>query len=318
DRADERRPACRSVRHALPRAPEARAGGLRHVGMGRLREQPQGALLSADQGRAPAARTGSAPVGADHRHPCRLSGSCRLMRRLRGWFVRLFAPIDRVRSDRDIDAELRSHLELHIDDNIRAGMSPDDARRQAWIALGGVERTKDVYRDQRGFPMLDSLSRDVRHAVRLLLKTPAFAVTAIAILGLGIGANAAIFSVVNAVVLRPLPYPESSRIVRLWHTPPREQFSGMPTFPISPANYLDWRAQSTAFERLAAYGSRAANLTGRGEPDALTAAAVSRDFFEALRVNAIVGRVLAPGDDEVDRSHVVVLSEPVWKTRFGG
>ena len=100
------------------------------------------------------------------------------MRRARGWLARLFAPLVRMRSDREIDAELRSHLELHIDDNIRAGMSPDAARREAWIALGGFEHMKDVYRDQRGFPMLDSLTRDARHAVRLLLKSPAFSITA--------------------------------------------------------------------------------------------------------------------------------------------
>jgi putative ABC transport system permease protein len=239
------------------------------------------------------------------------------VRRARAWLVRLFAPIVRIRTERDIDRELRSHLELHIDDNIRAGMSPDAARRQAWIALGGFERMKDEYRDQRGFPMLDSLTRDVRYAVRVLLKSPAFSIIAIAILGLGIGANAAIFSVVNAVVLRPLPYPEPSRIVRVWHTPPHEQFSGIPTFSVSPANYLDWRAQNTTFERLAAYGSRQANLTGRGEPDALQGAAVSGDFFDALGAGALLGRLLGPGDEEAARSHVVVLGEAVWKTRYG-
>jgi len=91
----------------------------------------------------------------------------------------------------------------------------------------------------------------------------------VAILGLGIGANASIFSVVNAVVLPPLPFPDSSRLVDVWHTPPREQFAGRPTFSVSPANYLDWRAQSTAFEHMAIYGFRPANLPGLGEPDPL-------------------------------------------------
>src|SRR5256885_10648837 len=240
------------------------------------------------------------------------------MRRARGWLARLLAPLGGGRSDRDIDAELRSHIDLHVADNIRAGMTPDAARREAWIALGGMERTKDEYRDQRGFPVIDSLIRDVRHAIRLLLKSPGFSLTAIAILGLGIGANAAIFSVVNAVVLRPLPFPDSSRIMRVWHTPPREQFSGRATFSVSPANYLDWRAQSTAFERLAIYRFRPANLTGRAEPDALQAAAVSGEFFEVLGVHALLGRPLAPADDEPDRSHVVVLGAAVWQSRFRG
>jgi predicted permease len=165
--------------------------------------------------------------------------------------------------------------------------------------------------------MFDALSRDVRHAVRQLFKSPAFSLTAIAILGLGIGANAAIFSVVNGVVLRPLPYPDSSRLVRVWHTPPREQFSGMTTFSVSPANYLDWKAQSTAFEHLAIYGFRTANLSGQGEPDALQAAGVSSEFFEVLRASPLLGRTLAPGDEDPARSHVVVLSEAIWKSRFG-
>jgi len=240
------------------------------------------------------------------------------MRRARGWLARAIAPFGGGRTDSEIDEELRSHIELHVVDNIRAGMTPDDAHREAWMALGGLERTKDEYRDQRGFPVIDSLIRDVRHAIRLLLKSPGFSLTAIAILGLGIGANAAIFSVVNAVVLRPLPFPDPSRIMRVWHTPPREQFSGMATFSVSPANYLDWRAQNTAFERLAIYGFRPANLTGRGEPDALRAGAVSGEFFEVLGARALLGRTLGPGDDERDRSHVVVLGEAVWKSRFGG
>jgi putative ABC transport system permease protein len=240
------------------------------------------------------------------------------MRRARGWLARLIAPLVPGRTDREIDAELRSHLELHVDDNIRAGMSPDAARRAAWIALGGLERVKDEYRDQRGVPMFDTFGRDVRYAVRLLRKSPAFSLTAIAILGLGIGANAAIFSVVHAVVLRPLPYAEPSRIMRVYHTPPREQFSGMATFPVSPANYLDWHAQNTTFEHLAVYGHSSANLTGRAEPEALDAATVSGEFFEVLRANTLLGRPLAPGDDEADRSHVVVLGEAVWKTHFGG
>jgi putative ABC transport system permease protein len=240
------------------------------------------------------------------------------MRRARGWFTRLIAPLRPGRADADLDAELQSHLELHIADNIRAGMTPDAARRSAWIALGGMERTKDEIRDQRGFPVLDSLVRDVRHAVRLLLKSPGFTLTAIVILGLGIGANAAIFSIVNGVVLRPLPFPDSSRIVRVWHTPPHEQFPGTTIFSVSPANYIDWHAQNTSFERMSVYGFRPANLSGRGEPDALRGAAVSGEFFEVLRAQALLGRTLLPGDNDPARSHVLVLAERVWKSRFGG
>ena len=239
------------------------------------------------------------------------------MRRVRGLIVRLLAPFFGSRSDGDFDAELESHLQLHIDDNIRAGLTPEEARRQALLALGGVERTKDDLRDQRGFPMLDAVVRDSRYAVRLLVKSPGFTLAAILILGLGIGANAAIFSVVNSVILRPLPFPDSARLVRVWHVPPREQFSGMSTFAVSPANYLDWQAQSTSFEHMSIYGFRRVNITGQGEPDALTGRAVSGDFFSVLGIPARLGRTIGPDDDAAGREHVVVLSERIWRTRFG-
>jgi putative ABC transport system permease protein len=240
------------------------------------------------------------------------------VRRARGWLLRAIAPFGGGRTDSDIDAELRSHLELHVADNIRAGMPPDEARRQARIALGGVERTKDDFRDQRGFPVIESLIRDVRHAVRLLVKSPGFSATAIAILGLGIGANAAIFSVVNAVVLRPLAFADPARIMAIYHTPPQEQFPDVPIFAISPANYLDWHAQQTSFEHMAIYGFRIANVSGRGEPDALQGAAVSGEFFQVLRANAMLGRLLDAGDEADGHAKVVVLGERVWKSRFGG
>src|SRR5439155_16554473 len=174
------------------------------------------------------------------------------------------------------------------------------------------------YRDQRGFPVIDSLIRDVRHAIRLLLKSPGFSLTAIAILGLGIGANAAIFSVVNAVVLRPLPFPDSSRIMRVWHTPPREQFSGRATFSVSPANYLDWRAQNHVFEYMSIYARPRVNLTGGGgQPEALDAALVSADFFNVLGVPPMRGRTFTAGDDEPGAPSIVIISEGMWRRRFG-
>ncbi len=239
------------------------------------------------------------------------------MRRLRGWLLRLVAPVRSTRTDADIDAELRSHLQFHVDDNIRAGMTLDEARRHARLALGGLERSADAYRDQRGLPMLDAIVRDIRHAVRVLRKSPAFTLSALLILGLGIGANAAIFSLVNAVVLRPLAYPDADRIVRVWHSPPREQFPGLTRFSVSPANYLDWRAQSSAFAHMAVYGFKNANLTGRGEPDALQGSGVSGEFFEVLRATPLAGRLIGPSDEDSARSHVVVLGEHIWRTRFG-
>ena len=240
-----------------------------------------------------------------------------LMRSLRAFVLRLAGLFTSRRHDRDFDAELESHLQLHVDDNLRAGMTPDEARRHAWIALGGIERTKDAHRDQRVIPMIESLARDVRHGIRLLVKTPAFSIPAVLILGLGIGANTAIFSVVNAVLLRPLPFPDSSRIMRVWHTPPAQQFSGMKIFAVSPANYFDWRDQNHAFERMSIYRYRRLNITGQGEPDALVAAGVSTDFFGVLGVQPALGRAFRAGDDEPGNANVVILSDAVWRTRFG-
>jgi len=166
--------------------------------------------------------------------------------------------------------------------------------------------------------MVEALASDIRDGVRRLLKTPGFSSVAVAILGLGIGANAAIFSVVNAVVLRPLPYPDSSHVVRVWHTPPAEQFGGVSQFSVSPANYFDWKAGLTTFSHMAIYGGAPGTLVGRGEPVALRAAAVTGEYFDVLGTSPLAGRLLNPGDDDPSRNHVVVVAEQTWKSRFGG
>jgi putative ABC transport system permease protein len=240
------------------------------------------------------------------------------MRRALGWLARLLSPVRPLRTDDEIAAELESHIALHVHDKMRSGMTLEQARSDAWMKLGGMERTKDDYRDQRGVPMFETLSSDIRYGLRRLLKSPGFSCVAIVILGLGIGANAAIFSVVNAVVLQPLPYPDASRIVRIWHTPPAAQFGGLTQFSISPANYFDWKASVTTFAHMAIYGGAPGTLVGRGEPVALRAMAVTGEFFQALGASPLRGRLLDPADDDLSRTHVVVVAEHTWKGRFGG
>jgi putative ABC transport system permease protein len=240
------------------------------------------------------------------------------MRSLRAWMIRMFGVFGSKRSERDLSAEIESHLQLHIDDNIRAGMTPVEARRRAIIALGGVEGTKEAYRDRRGLPALESLVRDVRYGVRTLVKSPSFAVAGIVILGLGIGANTAIFTVVNAVVLRPLPFPDADRIMRLWQTPPQATFPGMEVFPLSPANFIDWEAQSGVFEKMAIYRGGRRTLTGQGEADAVVVYRGSADLLPILGVQPMLGRGFTKSEDNESGPRTALLSNAFWRTRFGG
>jgi len=164
---------------------------------------------------------------------------------------------------------------------------------------------------------MEHLYQDLRYGFRALLKSPGFAAVTIAVLALGIGANTAIFSVVNAVLLKSLPFPEAERIVAVPHTPPQDIFPGRKYFSVSPANYYDWKAQNTVFSSMAMGAGGVAAITGGGEPISLDSFSVTGEFFGVMRSTPIVGRLLGPADD--DSGHdVVVLSEELWKSRFGG
>ena len=150
----------------------------------------------------------------------------------------------------------------------------------------------------------------------MLLKAPGFTLVAVVVLGLGIGANTAIFSVVNAILLRPLPFQDPERLVQVWHVPPPKSFPGMTRFSVSPANYLDWERQNHVFENTAIYGYRSYSMTGAGEPESVSAIGVSPDFFRVLRVQPILGRVFLPEENQNGRGRVAVLSEAFWQTHF--
>lgn len=169
------------------------------------------------------------------------------MRGLRAWFLRMGEFFNQERRDREFDEEIKSHLQCHIEDNIRSGMTPDEARRDAIIKLGGIEQTKERYRERRGLPGLDSFLQDLRYGSRILRKSPGFVLIAGLTLALGIGATTAIFSVVHAVLLRPLPYRQLEQIVTIWKNNVK---AGVSMNEVSPANFLDCREQSQSFETM--------------------------------------------------------------------
>ncbi len=164
---------------------------------------------------------------------------------------------------------------------------------------------------------MNGLLQDIRYALRQIRKAPGFAAVTVITLALGMGANTAIFSVVNGVLLRPLPFEDPDRLVRIWHTPPQSSFPGITRFTVSPANFLDWQNQNHVFEHMAIYGFRALTLTGGDKAEQVTASPVSGAFFDTVGVKPMLGRVLLREEDEPGRSHVVVLSYRFWQEHFG-
>lgn len=218
--------------------------------------------------------------------------------------------------DRELTEEVGSYVELLTEKKMKEGMNEREARRAAMVEVGGVEQVKEEVRAGRTGFALEIFFQDLRYGMRSLLKKPAFTLTAVIALALGIGANTAIFSVINGVLLRSLSYAAPDRIVMLWErsvTESRRQMQNV----ISPANFLDWQKQSTSFEQMAAVADQRANLTGgTGEPEEIKAQFVSQPFFAVLGVQPLVGRSFLPEEDTVGNDLVIILSHELWQTRF--
>ena len=233
------------------------------------------------------------------------------MRSIRAWLARLGGLFGKRQRDGELAAELESHVQMHIEDNVRAGMAPEEARRQALIQLGGVDQTKENCRDRRGIPWLESLLQDARFGLRMLRKNPGFTAVAILTLALGIGANAAIFSVVDAVLLNPIPYPQPDRIVSLYVTWPHYPHAGF-TYP----NFLDVQRQARSLSGIGAWRLDSFTLTGTGAPEELRGKMVTANFFPLLGVQPVLGRTFLPDDDHLGAAPVAILGEGLWKRKF--
>lgn len=234
-----------------------------------------------------------------------------------GLAMRTRALFSRTAVERELDEELRYHVDRHVELLVSRGMSEGEARRSALAALGGFESTKEHYREGRGDRWLGDVVGDVRFAVRTLRRSPALTGAAMLTLALGIGASVAIFSVVNAVILRPLPYPAPGELVMLWEDNPDK---GWKQNIVAPANLLDWKERVRAFRDVGGYldGTSSLVLTGSGEPQLLSGQYVTSSLLSVLGVSPQLGRTFTPPEDWRGSGRPVVISDRMWRDRLGG
>ncbi|HZT30930.1 MAG TPA: ABC transporter permease [Bryobacteraceae bacterium] len=233
---------------------------------------------------------------------------------LRRVIGRLRALASRRRLDRELENEILAHLELAERDALARGLSAEEARRAARLRFGGVEKMKEEHRDQRSFRGIETLLRDLRYGLASLRRAPGFTATVVSVLALGIGANVAMFSVVDAVLLRPLPFPQPDRIVRVWEAPRPGVVNATST-----PDFLDWqRLASPVFEALSAEQSISAALTGPADAIRLAGKAVTPDYFRVFSTGALLGRTFVPEDGRPGAAPVIVLSHAAWQNVFGG
>jgi putative ABC transport system permease protein len=236
------------------------------------------------------------------------------MNRMRDFVAHVRELVTRTRIEHDMDEELRAHHQMLVDDNVRRGLSLAEAERRAAMTLGGLDQTKERVRETRGFPAAENFANDVRHAVRLLLHAPGFSIVTVLTLALGIGVNVAIFTLVDAVMLRPLPYADPDRLMSIWETtapvdgPPRRG-------SVSPGNLGDYR-RVAGFSGIAGLAARVRNLTGGAEPEALMSEEVTDNYFTVLGVAPALGRTFGAAEMVPNGPRVVVLSDAVWRRRF--
>ena len=221
----------------------------------------------------------------------------------------------RTRVAQAIDDELRFHIDERVDELMAGGLGEAEARSLARRQFGNATLYSESTRALNMSRIMEDLFEDAAYAVRSLKRTPAFTAAAVLTLALGIGATTAIYSVVRSVWLRPLPYRDPSRVVRIWEKNSRLDIA---TFSASVPNFISWRERSHSFESLVAMMTTSANLTGHGDPERLSGLAVTAAFFDALGIRPVRGRAFAPGEDAPGHARVAMVSERLWRQRYGG
>src|SRR5690242_135231 len=217
--------------------------------------------------------------------------------------------------EHDIDKEVRFHLEMETEKNVKRGMNLPDARREALMRFGGVEKFKEECREVRGAPLIESLIQDMRYGVRILFRNPGFTVVAVLTLGLGIGANTAIFSVIYGVLMRPLPYKDGNQLVIVQQQAPLAKINNI---GFSVKEVQDYREQNQTLSDVVEHHSMSFTLLGGQEPQRVQTGVVSANFFDVLGVKPLLGRTFVDSDEAHGADAVLVLSYQYWKQSHGG
>src|SRR5215472_5470093 len=234
---------------------------------------------------------------------------------LKDLWLRLRSLFRRNAVETALDEELRFHLERQVEKYMQAGLSRQEAQRRSRLEFGGYEQVKEEYREARGVGFIETLVRDVRYSFRTLRSKPGFSIVAILTLALGIGANTAIFSLVDSVLLRPLPYADPAGLVVVWEN---NSQGTNPHNTVSPPDFLDWSKRNGVFSGMAGIFDLRANLTGNGLPQEVALQDVTANFFSVLRVNPILGSGFTPENGQPGHDDIVVLSFGFWKERYAG
>jgi predicted permease len=239
------------------------------------------------------------------------------MKQLRAVLMRLGSVFGRASRDRELERELESHLQLDIDHNLSAGMTPEEARREALVRFGGMESVKEAFRDRRGIPLLETTLRDARYAVRTLRRNRGATVLGILVMALAIGANTAVFSVVHAVLLNPLPYSSPDRIITLTYLSAGGDAAGERSRQVSVPDFLDWQRDSTSFEAMAYYGVGRTSIMSGTVAEYAVVATVTEDFFRVFAAQPLAGRSFNREETKEGGTGAAIISDRYARQQFG-